>query len=214
MTNVLAALASFCTANDLPWDEGRAQKMEGYLDLLMQFNEAMNLIGPLTRQAVVDELLVDSLVAAAARRPEGPMLDVGTGAGLPGIPLKIVFPDVALTLVEPRQKRSTFLKIAIHRLSLSSVTAFRGRIEDFDGARFDTVISKAFQPPEDWLQTAKPFAADTGAIICMARRRDAQGLLEVAGELGLRLAGSAGRGAESPTQRVCYVFEPSVAPQN
>lgn len=207
MTDLIEAIALFCAAHELPWDDERAQKMVGYLDLLMQFNEAMNLIGPLERSAVVEQLLVDSLSAAVARRPAGPILDVGTGAGLPGMPLKIIFPEAPLTLVEPRRKRSTFLKIAVHRLGLKGVTNCRARIEEFHGEDFDVVISKAFQPPADWLQTALPFVAPTGAVVCMARRRDRPSLIDVAETLQLQLVATSSRGQESPEQRVCYAFE-------
>lgn len=199
-------IAGFCADHDLPWDEERAAAMTRYLDLLLQFNEAMNLIGPLSEQEVVDQLLVDSLVAAAARRPKGPILDVGTGAGLPGIPLKIVFPDCPISLVEPRRKRSTFLKIVTHRLNLDDVTVFRGRIEDFDGGDFDFVISKAFRAPVEWLETAKPYLADGGAVVCMAREGDRAGLEEKAGALGMSLAGEAAGRGDGAERRVCFAF--------
>lgn len=203
----LEKIAQFCDDSDLPWDDERADRMGRYLDLLMQFNESMNLIGPLTYSEIIDELLIDSLAAAAARRPRGPILDVGTGAGLPGIPIKIAFPDSALTLVEPRQKRSTFLKIAVHRLQLSDVDVFRGRIEEFDGRGFDVVISKAFQPPEKWLRTAVPFTGPDGAVVCMARRKDHPQLVDTADELGLKMVGTSTLGDESENQRVCFAFE-------
>ena len=208
MSEILSPIENFCAHAKLPWDEERAERMEHYLDLLMQFNEAMNLIGPLDRRTVVDELLVDSLAPAAARAPRGPMLDVGTGAGLPGIPLKIVFPELPLTLVEPRQKRSTFLKIATHRLGLEDVTVIRARIEEFDEfEHFDMVVSKAFQPPAKWLRTAMPFACAGGAVVCMARRKNRPELLEVADELGVNPVGHSTLGKKSPEQRVCFAFE-------
>lgn len=205
----LDLLARFCAEADLPWDESKGAKMGKYLDLLMQFNEAMNLIGPLSREAVVRELLLDSLVAAAARRPKGPILDVGTGAGLPGVPLKILFPDLAITLVEPRRKRSTFLKIVTHRLGLDDVIVARCRIEDLDEDHFDFVCSKAFEAPTRWLRTAKPFLSPRGAVVCMARRQDCAELVEVAGELQLEPAGSAAPDPDDKSEeaRVVYAFE-------
>ena len=202
----LERIAAFCADADLPWDDDRAEKMAHYLDLLMQFNQAMNLIGPLTSDEVVDQLLLDSLVATAARKPQGPILDVGCGAGLPGIPIKIAFPDCPLSLVEPRRKRSTFLKIAAHRLELTDVDVFRSRIEDFHAKDFDTVISKAFQPPTTWLETARPFIADDGALIVMGRESDRPDLLDAARPLGLSLEGSARGAGDGPEQRVCYAF--------
>src|SRR5690554_1378718 len=137
----------FCAAKGLPASARSLERLEQYVGLLLQFNEAMNLIGPMDRQEVIDELFIDSLVAAEARAPAGPILDVGTGAGLPGLVLKIVFEDLPITLVEPRRKRATFLKIVAHRLGLSDVSIRNERIEEVEGAAFDYVISKAFQPP-------------------------------------------------------------------
>src|SRR5690606_23507115 len=115
---MMQPLARFCRAHDLPWDADVEHNFERYLALLLQFNQGSNLIGPMSPEAVVRELLVDSLAAAAAARPGGPILDVGTGAGLPGLPLKFVFPELPITLVEPRRKRATFLRIVATRLEL------------------------------------------------------------------------------------------------
>ena len=205
----LEPIASFCESQGLPWGEECAERMARYLDLLMQFNESMNLIGPLDRETVVRELLLDSVVAAGARSPRGPILDVGTGAGLPGIPLKILCPDCPISLVEPRRKRSTFLKIATHRLGLEEVSIERCRIENFDGDGYDFAISKAFEAPTSWLATAAPRILSTGVVLCMARRADEQALVEEAADLGLELVGSATSSnsrVRSGEQRVCYAF--------
>ena len=208
----LRRVAEFCERHDLEWDQQREERFGLYLELLLKFNEAMNLIGPMGREEVVETLLLDSIVAAAARAPRGPMLDVGTGAGLPGIPLKILYPELPIVLVEPRQKRSNFLKLATHRLGLEEVEVERCRVEEFEGQGFDTVISKAFEAPTKWLRTAYPrLEAPGGAVLCMARRKDLPELREVAEELGLELVGEAeaprstrGEGGED---RVVYGFQ-------
>lgn len=203
----LEPVAAYCDDTGLPYDAARADRMAHYLELLMHFNDTLGLVGPTDRATVVDELLVDSLVPAAARRPAGRMLDVGTGAGLPGLPLKILFPRLPLTLVEPKGKRTTFLKIAIHRLELDNVELFDDRIEQFDQAGFDFVVSKAFREPAEWLETALQHTAPTGAIICMGRRQDRTRLEQAADPLGLSLVDQAAIGEEAPQQRVCYAFE-------
>ncbi|RAL21203.1 16S rRNA (guanine(527)-N(7))-methyltransferase RsmG [Lujinxingia litoralis] len=197
----------FLSERGLPTGGARSARLEHYLELLLQFNEAMNLIGPMGRQEVIDELFIDSLVAAEARPPAGPILDVGTGAGLPGLVLKIVYEELPITLVEPRRKRATFLKIVTHRLGLSHVTIHNERIEDVHERDFDVVISKAFQPPLQWLETARPFIASQGAVICMARKHDRNELEAKADELGLTLVRSAAGAGEGPEQRVTYAFE-------
>lgn len=206
-TERLEPIAQFCQDRGLPWDDQRADRMGRYLDLLLHFDETLSLIGPDDPATIVDELLVDSLVAAAARRPEGRLLDVGTGAGLPAIPLNIVFPDIAPMLVEPKGRRNTFLKIATHRLGLDNAEIFKDRIEEFDQGGFDYTISKAFEDPVDWLETARSHTAPTGAIVCMAREQDRDELVEAGDDLDLGLVDEASIGEERPDQRVCYVFE-------
>lgn len=163
----LESLSAFCSEHDLGWDNVSGGRFGTYLQLLEQFNAKMNLIGPLSRQAIVDELLVDSVAAAAVAGPTGKILDIGSGAGLPGIPLKILFPDLPITLVEPRKKRSTFLRIVANRLDLEQVTVLDARIEDVELAAHDYVVSKAFRPPADWVETAARYVSARGRVVCL-----------------------------------------------
>ncbi len=203
-------LQRFCEERSLPLTSEALERFIAYRDLLLRFNEAMNLIGPLSADEVEVELLLDSLVPAAARQPRGPILDVGTGAGLPGIPLKLLYPDLPITLVEPRQKRSTFLKICAHRLELQDTTITRARIEDLPPEPFDFVISKAFQPPLNWLHTASAWIADDGAVLVMARQADQPALLEKASTLDLHLLATASPDTSStPDTRTTFAFTPA-----
>lgn len=184
----LDRLAEFCRRNDLPWSDDIQAKFAGYLDLLTHFNQAMNLIGPLSQADIVDQLLVDSVAAAAVCAPRGPMLDVGSGAGLPGIPLKLLFSDLPLTMVEPRKKRTTFLKIVVTRLQLADTAIERTRIEDLAPTSYDYVISKAFQPPPDWLETASRWVGQAGTAVCLTRPGERAALEARAAQLDLELA--------------------------
>jgi 16S rRNA (guanine527-N7)-methyltransferase len=186
----LQKLATFCQENDLPWNDEIQGRFATYLEILTHFNKAMNLIGPMSAAEVVDQLLIDSAAAAAVCAPTGPILDVGSGAGLPGIPIKLLYPDLPLTMVEPRKKRTTFLKIAVNRLDLTDTTIERKRIEEVDAAKYDYVISKAFQPPLEWFQTASEWVSDEGIVVCLTRPQERAGLENRAGELGLELTAS------------------------
>lgn len=199
----------FCLDNDLPWEEETEAKFEEYLDLLAQFNDSMNLIGPLDRDEIVRELLLDSLAPALVWKPQGRILDVGTGAGLPGIPLKIVFRDRPIVLVEPRRKRSTFLKIATNRLGLEEVVIERARLEELQPDAFDYLISKAFRAPSEWLELAAPFRSASGVIVCMTTREERGSASEKAEQLGLsELAAleNVSELSDVDTERAVYVF--------
>lgn len=181
----LDELADFCVAHDLPWTDRAAERFALYVKLLEKFNAKMNLIGPLDRQQIVRELLIDSVAPAVLSAPRSHVLDIGTGAGLPGIPLAILYPDVEMTLVEPRHKRVTFMRIATTRLGLDHVEIVPERIENIDLERHDWLISKAFRAPTAWIEIAAPHMADGGHIVCMHAADATEGLRERAGELGL-----------------------------
>jgi 16S rRNA (guanine527-N7)-methyltransferase len=184
-------LADYALAQGLPWDDRAAERFARYADLLEQFNAKMNLIGPMDREAIVRTLLRDSAVAAACAPPRGRMLDVGSGAGLPGLPLAILYPEVDATLVEPRGKRATFIKIAAKRLGLERVRALNARLEEVAPGRYDYVVSKAFRPPVEWLTAAAPWRSEDGVVVCMTRASERAELDARAAELGLAPAGEA-----------------------
>ena len=113
---------------------GRPEALEpllAYVTLLERLGRGTNLIGPLSRDRILSELIADALLPAMARPPLGPLLDIGSGAGLPGLPLAITFPELPVHLVEPRQKRVTFLKTVTRRLGLTQVQIHGQRIEAF-----------------------------------------------------------------------------------
>jgi 16S rRNA (guanine527-N7)-methyltransferase len=203
----LAPLAELCAARGIPWDARAEERFASYMALLQQFNQSMNLIGPMDDDEIVEFLLADSAMAAAALPPSGSILDVGSGAGLPGIPLKILYPDVPITFVEPRKKRANFITIATQRLGLKGVTIHPLRIEDIPEARYDYVISKAFQPPKIWMTTAAGQRADGGHVLVMTRALELPELTPVAASLGLSLTSWASR-FEAPVDdnRVVYAF--------
>lgn len=190
MTESVERIAEFCEQNGLPWDGRVSERLALYLELLQHFNGTMNLIGPMSEREVADQLLIDSLTAAAVAEPAGAIMDVGAGAGLPGIPLACLYPDVPVTLVEPRRKRNTFLKIIQTRLELDHVDLVHERLENTPGGPYDYVIAKAFQPPLEWIETASEWRSDEGVIVCMTRPRERDGLEAKAAELDLELVGA------------------------
>jgi 16S rRNA (guanine527-N7)-methyltransferase len=100
-----------------------------YLDELWDWGRRMNLTGVSTRERILTELILDSVVPSAHLPDADRLLDVGTGAGLPGIPLKICRPDMALHLVESNSKKVSFLRHVIRRTGLTQAEVFHGRVE-------------------------------------------------------------------------------------
>lgn len=123
------------------------KRLLAYLDELCLWNRRTNLTGLRSRKRMIIELLADSLVPAPFLPFGARMLDVGSGAGLPGVPLKIVRPDLEVDLLEPSLKRHNFLRQAIRILGMGGIQAFRGRVEDTTGILqpqgYDVVTARA-----------------------------------------------------------------------
>lgn len=133
----------------LPCSEQICSRFERFHDILDEYNRQMDLTAVLNEDERVDRHDLDSVsVLAYTAFPEGAgVIDVGTGAGFPGIPLLILRPDLHLTLLDAQQKRCLFLQEALRRLELEA-TVIHGRAEDAGrdpGMRetYDVVISRA-----------------------------------------------------------------------
>jgi 16S rRNA (guanine527-N7)-methyltransferase len=123
------------------------------LDLTVEWNEKFDLTAARDADELCDLLVAD---AALVHRHHGisaseRWVDVGSGAGAPGLPLALLLPNAHLTLVEPKQKRVAFLRTAIGRLGLH-VEVKRARSEELEARSFDVAISRATLPPEAWLK--------------------------------------------------------------
>jgi len=142
-----------------PVDERQAALLAAYLDQLIRWNKKMNLVGRSGWRTVFDTLIVDSLFLAdflkGLKLSENPLsLDFGAGAGLPGIPLRVLWTDGDYWLVEIREKRTLFMKSALGRLKLPETHVLHGRAEDALArlaesgrhAAADLILSRAFMP--------------------------------------------------------------------
>jgi 16S rRNA (guanine527-N7)-methyltransferase len=117
----------------VPLSTAQVQQFMVYLKQLQLWNQSFNLTSITLDDEIIIKHFVDSLAALRAGdiRPRSKLLDVGTGAGFPGIPLKIARLDLNITLVEPARKKSSFLHFIIGLLRLESVDIFDGTLERF-----------------------------------------------------------------------------------
>lgn len=127
---------------DLPRDT--LAKLLEYLNLLQAWNKASNLTAVRDRNAMVTRHLLDSLsIAPYIRGPR--VLDFGTGAGLPGLPLAMVLPDMDFVLLDSSKKKTRFLRHVVVTLELPNVEVVESRLEQYQPTRnFDTLTSRAF----------------------------------------------------------------------
>ncbi len=130
--------------------------LTNYVNLLLKWNSKINLIGPMTEPAIWSRHIDDSL-QLVEHLPETAtnLVDLGSGAGLPGLVIAIARPDLAATLVEQDQRKAAFLNEAKRVLALSNVTVEAKNITEIKGA-FDVVTARALAPLSQLLSYAKP----------------------------------------------------------
>jgi 16S rRNA (guanine527-N7)-methyltransferase len=147
-------------------DEGR-DRLRTYLALIEKWNKIHNLTAIRNPDRMVVEHLLDSLTIIAHVQPVR-ILDVGSGAGLPGIPLAIARPDWQITLLDSSHKRCTFLRQAIIELDLRNATVICDRVEAYrPGHAFDTAVSRAFAETQHFARLSVANIAPTGVLLAM-----------------------------------------------
>lgn len=150
--------------------EGGHAKLAAYLALLAKWNRTYNLTAIREPERMVTHHALDSLavVPHLPAREGIAVLDVGSGGGLPGIPIAIARPDAHVVLVDSASKKAAFLAQAAIELPLPNVEAVASRVEDYASARkFDVVISRAFSDLATFVRLAKPHLAEGGMILAM-----------------------------------------------
>jgi 16S rRNA (guanine527-N7)-methyltransferase len=145
----------------------QADKLIQYLHLIVKWNRIHNLTAIRNPQDMLTHHLLDSLSVNQWVKADK-LLDVGTGAGLPGIPLAIIRPEMHITLSDSNNKKSIFQQQAQIELGLKNVTVKSGRVEDlYDVEKFDGIISRAFSEIALFTNLTKHLLADDGSWYAM-----------------------------------------------
>ena len=160
-------LASGITALGLDVPAPSLPRMLEYLALIDKWNKTYNLTAVHEQDRMLTHHLLDSLAVLPHIR--GPrVLDVGSGAGLPGIPLALARPDWQFTLLDSSHKKTTFLRQAVIELGLSHVEIVCDRVENWNAPQpFDSVVSRAFSDLPEFLALAGRLCAKNGVVIAM-----------------------------------------------
>ena len=155
----------------LPLDPERRAQLLAYRDELARWGRVHNLTAVLDPARMVPVHLLDSLALAPLVRGDR-LADVGSGGGLPGLPLAIAAPELAVTLIEPRAKRALFLDHVTRTLGLGNVIVERARVEDVRPAEgFATVMTRAFGTLAEFAAAAGHLLAPGGCLLA-AKGRD------------------------------------------
>jgi 16S rRNA (guanine527-N7)-methyltransferase len=144
-------------------------RLSKYLNLLIKWRRSQRLIGSGEPTWIVDKVIVDSLLFTRALPAGiGTLADVGSGAGIPGIPLAVVLADVEVTLIEARQKRASFLAAALRELSLGNCRLLNDRIEavrEHVSGRFNAVVMRCAGNPTALLPYLQDMVAPGGVVV-------------------------------------------------
>ena len=157
---------------------------ERYVELLATDGVERGLIGPRESPRLWERHILNCLAVAAAVPAGARVADLGSGAGLPGLVLAIGRPDLAVTLVEPLQRRITFLDEVVEELGLEGVRTVRGRAEELHGREeFDVVTARALAPLSRLLGWAMPLVGRSGELLAMKGSSAADEIAAAADEL-------------------------------
>jgi 16S rRNA (guanine527-N7)-methyltransferase len=145
-----------------------------YVDLLLSWGERINLTAARSREVVIADHLPDSFALASRLAPRGAegceVIDVGSGGGLPAIPLALLRPNDRFTLVEATGKKVAFLRTAVRELGLAEriqVEHRRVGRPDEESGSFDVATSRAMLPPAEWMAVARPLVRVGGVVFCL-----------------------------------------------
>ena len=151
-----------------------------YAEYLKEYNEKINLTAITEYEEVLDKHFYDSLLCVD-RKLEGTLVDVGTGAGFPGVVLKIVFPELKVILIEPINKRCVFLNSLIEKLELKNIEVVNQRGEDYSlihREEYDYVTARAVSNLNALIEVCGAMVKVNGYFICL---RGKDGLSEIEG---------------------------------
>ncbi|CAJ0806452.1 16S rRNA (guanine(527)-N(7))-methyltransferase RsmG [Ralstonia holmesii] len=176
LTDARAELEAGARALGLSLDSAQVDRLLAYQGLLAKWNRVYNLTairdaGDMLTHHLLDSLSAVSRIAELARRaqPDAPrVLDVGSGGGLPGIPLAIAYPDVSVTMVDIVQKKTAFLTQCRAELGLTNAQSHWGHVEKLaDATGYGVITSRAFAELVDFVNLAGHLLAPGGRMVAM-----------------------------------------------
>ena len=165
------ALASGIADLNLQISEEKQDALLTYIALLNRWNKAYNLTAVRDQAEMIPRHLLDSLSVGAYLQGSS-ILDVGTGPGLPGIPLAILYPDIQFTLLDSNGKKIRFVRQAVIELGLKNVQAEQARVEAYKPPHlFDTIVTRAFASLSEILDLTSHLLSPTGRLLAMKSRQ-------------------------------------------
>ncbi len=169
-SDLLGMLQAGAESLQLSLDDKTAQRMLAYVDLIEKWNRVYNLTAVKGRRNMVIRHVLDSLTVLPHLCGER-LLDIGSGAGLPGIPLALASPQLEVVLLDSNAKRIRFLRQCAAQLKLGNVSTVQSRVEEYRSQeKFDTLVSRAYSTLGAMIEGSGQLLGDSGCIIAMKGR--------------------------------------------
>lgn len=168
-----AALAAWSAATaGLELDRAQLDRLAAYLDTLLLWNRKVALVGQRDAAAIVDKHFADSLFVAGQCADSESVIDLGSGAGFPGLPIAIARPSSRVCVVEARGKKASFLEEVCRTASIRNAVVCNARSEGLAGdpahrGRYTAATARALSSTDEFLSMARPFLASGGRAIAM-----------------------------------------------
>ncbi|MFZ2726312.1 MAG: 16S rRNA (guanine(527)-N(7))-methyltransferase RsmG [Methylococcaceae bacterium] len=167
------------TELNLTLSDNQVEQLLAFIRLIAKWNKSYNLTAIRQLDDMVGLHLIDSLAILPFIQGQR-IIDIGTGAGLPGIPLAIVLPDVEFVLLDSNSKKTRFVQQAILELKLKNVSVVHSRVEDYQPAiAFNTVTTRAFARLIDIVNSCQHLLTDNGLILAMKAQINDDELIEI-----------------------------------
>ena len=178
--------------------------------ILKEWNQKVNLTAIDSPMDMAVKHFLDSIISSRFIKPDSRLMDVGSGAGFPGIPLKVMIPSLNVTLVDATRKKVSFLNHVIRQLHLSGITAIHSRIEDLQQeweGRFDVIACRAFSSLGDFAEKSMPLLAPDGLLLAFKGKDFAIDLDQVSTQKGSEVFLVAGKDTHIKLQMKLMSFK-------
>ena len=176
----LSDLKNILEKRDIILSDKMLEQLDEYASFLIEYNQKINLTSIVEYDQILDKHFYDSLLAAD-RKLTGTLVDVGTGAGFPGVVLKIVFPELKVILLEPIKKRCVFLEELIEKLNLEDIKVENIRGEDYaleHREEYDYVTARAVSNVSNLIEICGAMVKVGGYFICLRGKDGGMEILE------------------------------------